>query len=195
MSTIALFVTRSAHYAVRKRHKPVDCPSARLSVFEKTCATTQKSKKSCFLKSEKKRKIRRPILEHCRLSVCPIGQQQLRRPAGLLLSAGAGQQQILIDSCGHRATRGPRKFWPDCKEVQCIVYSLSGVLVRGSELLYEISSADSGRRHEPRGDAGSRRTDVRGRGQGTSCRDCRRGSEPVYRPGDRRQCTVRADDI
>ena len=168
-----------------------------LSVCQCSRKRVQQLKKNVkshvFLKSEKKRKIR--ILEHCRLSVCPIDQQQLRRPAGLLLSAGAGQQQILIDSCGHRATRGPRKFWPDCKEVQCIVYSLSGVLVRGSELLYEISSADSGRRHEPRGDARSRRTDVRGRGQGTSCRDCRRGSEPVYRPGDRRQCTVRADDI
>ena len=36
----------------------------------------------------------------------------------MLLRSGAGLQQISIDSCCCRASCGPRKFWPDCKDVQ-----------------------------------------------------------------------------
>jgi len=35
----------------------------------------------------------------------------------LQLRLGAGPQQISIDSCCCGATRRPRKFWSDCKEV------------------------------------------------------------------------------
>ena len=42
----------------------------------------------------------------------------------MLLSSGAGLQQILIDSYCCRATRGLRKFWPDCMEVQHTLFLL-----------------------------------------------------------------------
>jgi len=62
-----------------------------------------------------------------RPSVCPVDRQQQRRPVGLLL--GPDVSNRLADSCCCRATRGPRKFWPDCKEVQttwCVTDSAGG---------------------------------------------------------------------
>ena len=50
------------------------------------------------------------------LSACLVGRQEQRRAPGLLLSSGAGSRYR--STVAGAATRGRRKFWPDCTEVQ-----------------------------------------------------------------------------
>jgi len=68
-----------------------------------------------------------------RPSVCPVDRQQQRRPAGLLLRSDAGNR-YLMDGCCAAPTCGPRRFWPDCKEVgracAALVHWLSVTVVR-----------------------------------------------------------------
>ena len=52
-----------------------------------------------------------------RLSVCPVDRQQQRRPAGLLMSSGAGSGYRSIAACG------PRKFRSDCKKIRQTYWS------------------------------------------------------------------------
>ena len=106
----------------------------------------------CIVHSKRRKTTKFPSVF---LSVCPIDQQQQRRPAGLLLRSGAVPQQTSIDSCCCRALCWPHKFWsslfsaltllvgrqekhPACKKIEWWGVGVVISLERGADCLHMV---------------------------------------------------------